>query len=485
MSDASITSAPADVRQWLGTQLFEHVPINIIVIDRDYRAVLANRQFKEVFGDPLGKHCYEVYKRRDRVCEQCLAARTFEDGAVHVSDEEGVHSNGTAAHYVVTTAPVYDHKGTISHVIEMSSDVTEARTLQRSYDILFERAPCYVSVINRDLRVVRANERLRATFGEGVGEHCYKLYKHRDERCPDCPALRTFADGKSYQAEQIGTDINGQPTTYMVSTSPLAREGADFAHVIEMSTDITALKRLEQEKLDNERLAAVGQTVAQLAHGIKNILNGLQGGMYIIKSGTRTGQQQRVDRGWGMLERNVDRITVLVKEFLSFSKGHTPDVRLTDPNSVGLEVYELYHDAAAERGIDLQWRPGPGLAEAAMDPDEIHTCLANLVSNAMDACQASDNTGCTVTLGVSEEEDILVYSVQDTGCGMEYEIKKKAFTTFFTTKGTGGTGLGLLVTRKIVQEHGGKIHVSSTPGEGSVFRLELPRSRLPQPSREE
>ncbi|OGR02724.1 MAG: hypothetical protein A2284_14590 [Deltaproteobacteria bacterium RIFOXYA12_FULL_61_11] len=596
---------PPEVRRWLGEQLFLQVPSNIVVVDRQYRVVLANHQFTEVFGEAIGRRCYQVYKRREEPCQDCLAAKTFLDGAVHVNDEVGRDLNGKAAHYVVYTSPVFDEAGEISHVIEMSHDVTETKNLQRAYNLLFERAPCYISVINRDLRVVRANEQVREKFGERIGEHCYEVYKHRGERCPDCPTLGTFADGKIHCAEQIGTDKHGKRTHFIVSTAPLAHGEEPCNHVIELSTDVTAVrqlndqlreeasfqriliestldalvamdregkvrvfnpaaeelfgisadevigkvagdrfmparflqvvehgednlsleeavvedghgeklpvrfcgsvlrdgphilggaaffqdlrerKRLEKENLDNERLAAVGQTVAQLAHGIKNILNGLQGGMYILRSGMRSNSQERTTRGWSMLERNVEHITTLVKGFLTFAKGRTPKVSLLDTNAVGREVYELYHATAAAKGITLHWTPAPGVQLAAMDAEGLHTCLANLVSNALDACQTSPPDRRKVTLSSSETEGTLIFAVTDTGCGMEYEIKNKVFTTFFTTKGTEGTGLGLLVTRKITQEHGGHIEVHSEPGSGSTFKLLFPRHRLPRPSETE
>jgi PAS domain S-box-containing protein len=588
-----------EVHRWLGDELFEHVPSNIVVVDRNYRVVLANRQFEEVFGKAVGRQCYEVYKRQDKVCDQCLAAQTFSDGKVHVNDEEGFDHRGKRAHYVVYTAPVRNEKGEITYVIEMSYDVTETKSLQRAYNILFDRAPCYIAVINRDLRIVRSNERLVKKFGDQVGEHCYKVYKNRTERCSDCPALKTFADGQCSHSEQVGQDKEGNPIHYIVSTAPLERSNTDCSYVIELSTDVTELhdlsdrlshessfrnimiestldalvatdtsgkvkvfnraaeklfkisagqvvgkmrgdrflpdrflraveageanlvlseatvvdaegeripvrfsgsvlrngdqviggsaffqdlrefKELERRNLDNERLAAVGQTVAQLAHGIKNILNGLQGGMYIIRSGMRSGSQKRIDRGWDMLERNVERITVLVKGFLNFSKGYAPKATPTDPNALAKEVVELYRDAARKIGVELVWRPAQFVAPAMMDAEEIRSCLENLVSNAMDACKLSDNPKCSVTLAVEDHDGVLEFSVHDSGCGMDHEIKNKVFTTFFTTKGLGGTGLGLLITRKIVQQHGGSIAVDSTPGKGSTFHVRFPRNRLP------
>ena len=129
--------------------------------------------------------------------------------------------------------------------------------------------------------------------------------------------------------------------------------------------------------------------------------------------------------------------------------------------------------------VDLQ----PGLDEAALDQDAIHTCLSNLVSNAIDACMVAEPTReFVVTLTSREEDGVLIYEVADNGLGMDYEISKKVFSKFFTTKGSDrGTGLGLLTTKRMIHQHGGQISFTSTEGEGSVFRIELPRASLPTP----
>jgi len=120
-----------------------------------------------------------------------------------------------------------------------------------------------------------------------------------------------------------------------------------------------------------------------------------------------------------------------------------------------------------------------------MDAKAIHTCIANLISNAIDACLVSDNKNPTIEFSLFEKDGNICYEVKDNGFGMDYEVKKKVFTSFFTTKGSGqGTGLGLLTTRKIVHEHGGKVSFESTLGKGSVFRIEFLRNRLPLSSEE-
>jgi PAS domain S-box-containing protein len=594
-------NVPNVVGDWLGQQLFEHVPSNIVVINREYDVVLANDHFKDVFGDIRGKRCYEVFKKKSEICKNCLAAKTFEDGEAHVSNEYAVDRNGLPAYYVVHNAPIYNDEGEIAYVIEMSYDVTDTQSLQRQYNVLFERVPCYVAVLDRDLKVVRANELLRKTFGEARGQHCFRVYKQRHDRCEDCPAMRTFADGGSYTREQIGINKKGMLTHYIVSTAPLSKNGSNVNHVMEMSIDVTethrlsqdllkesyfrhqltenamdalvavdaagtvnifnpaaerlfkvpademigsdrawdflpaefkqtfeqggnelvlpetivrdsddepvpvrfcgtvlgegtdviggaaflqdlrALKTLEREKLTNERLAVVGQTVAQLSHGMKNILTGVQGGLYGIKAGIEKNDFKRLNVGRERLERNVNRITELVRGFLNYTKEHTPRVQPTDLNKIAEEVFVLFRDAAVAHGIQLQFRGAPELESCNVDPDDMHTCLTNLVSNAIDACREKDpgEGEPLVEIIVEETDDAVVLVVRDTGCGMDEPTKNKVFHTFFTTKGLQGTGLGLLVTTKLVRAHGGRLEVDSAPGVGSTFRVEIPKSGLP------
>jgi signal transduction histidine kinase len=346
---------------------------------------------------------------------------------------------------------------------------------------LWDQVPVSISVIDRDFKIVEANRVFLENYGSWQDRPCYAVYKGRAKRCGRCAAAKTFGDGKVRVREEQGVVRDGQQTYYVVHMVPLVRPGGEIPYVIEASTDITATKRLEREKLDAERLAAVGQTVAGLAHGIKNVLMGLEGGMYVIRSGMEKGDGERIFRGWQMLEENISRITAFVKGFLEFAKGTTPKVQLVDPNRVAGKVVELFRDTARLVGIELRADLDPGILYALLDEEGIHTCLSNLVSNALDACQISDKTGRHVTLRSREREGSLVYEVADDGVGMDYDIKKKIFTNFFSTKGSNkGTGLGLLTTRKIVQEHGGSVSFESRAGQGSVFRLEFPRDRLPR-----
>jgi PAS domain S-box-containing protein len=348
---------------------------------------------------------------------------------------------------------------------------------------LFDRVPMAVSVIGRDYRIVRANRQFEEAFGTWEGRPCYEVYKDRTEPCLRCAALETFVDGRTRSREEEGMMGNGKQIDYLVHMVPMKRPNGDIPYVLEMSTDITPVKRLEREKREADRMAAVGETVAGVAHGVKNILMGLEGGMYAVNTGIQKGDDERVARGWTALEDNVKRISAFMKEFLDFAKGRATAVAMVDPNAPAREVVELFRERAAQAGIRLRAELQGGLALAPLDEDGIHACLVNLVSNAIDACTlAEERRDFVVTLISREEEGTLIYEVADNGRGMDYEISRKVFSKFFTTKGSDrGTGLGLLTTKRIVHQHGGRISFESREGEGSVFRIELPRTELPQP----
>lgn len=489
MTSAALAEQCPGVSSWLSSALFEHAPVSICVIDRDRRVVLENGSFSAVFGPSRGLLCHEVYKHRAAPCERCEARKTFRDGRFRVSDEHGTDMLGGAADFVVHHAPVVGEDGRVSHVINMSVDVTERNKLLREYNLLFEKVPCCLAVINRDHRIVRANEMSRSTFGEAVGRRCHEVYKHREGPCDACPARETFADGQTHSRREIRLSRGGEPVYHLVSTALLPHQEGDAEHVVEMTMDLTDVEllsaRLSEKELENERLEVARRTAGQVAHGIKNILTGMQGGVYNMKRGLSLGAQDRVVRGIATFDRNFSRITRLVRAFLSFSKEHRPRPQRVDAAGLAADVVELYRPVAEQKGIELTLRRPDAPQVAWLDPDDLHTCLANLVTNALEACQASGRDAGHVEVAVEAgalgdggdavEGGGVTFVVSDDGCGMDQKVQGSLFRVPVSTKGTGGTGLGLLVTRKITRDHGGEVTCESTEGRGSVFRIHLPR----------
>ncbi|GAB4367896.1 MAG: hypothetical protein Kow0062_00630 [Acidobacteriota bacterium] len=349
---------------------------------------------------------------------------------------------------------------------------------------LFDLVPIEIAVIDRSFRIVHANARFLERYGQAVGRLCHEVYKGTEVPCTRCGPARCFRDGQARVSEERGRERNGQPTWYVVHAVPIRRPDGTVPFVVEMSTDITEIKRLEREKIEAERLAAVGQTVAGLAHGIKNIVMGLEGGMYVVNSGLARNDPERLRRGWKMLEDDIRRISAFAREFLDFARGRKPEVRSTDPNRIVEQVVALFRERADQAGVELASALDPAMRPAPLDAEGIHTCLVNLVSNAIDACEMSEASGRhKVLVSTRDVGNRLVFEVADDGCGMDYEVQRKVFTSYFSTKASGrGTGLGLLTTRKIVQQHGGTVSFESEEGRGSLFRIELDRGRLPQPA---
>ncbi len=350
---------------------------------------------------------------------------------------------------------------------------------------LFDEVPVSICVIDRQFQIVKANRQFQEEYGPSTRRPCYEVYKGRQARCDDCAAVDSFRDGRIRSREEQGTvGLHGGRAHYLVHMVPIVRSTGDVPYVIEMSTDITPVKRLEQEKREAERLAAVGETVAGIAHGVKNVLMGLEGGMYAVTTGIERQDDERIARGWAMLQENVTRISRFVKEFLDFAKGRQAQVAPADPNEPVRQVIRMFKEKAGEAGIETRVDMEPGIPIAPMDEDGIATCLANLVSNAIDACRFDRRARPHVVTVTSREVDhTVVYEVADDGQGMDYEISKQVFSKFFTTKGSDrGTGLGLLTTKKIVHQHGGRISFTSAEGKGSTFRIELPRDALPAPT---
>ncbi|MGA8240365.1 MAG: PAS domain S-box protein [Desulfobacterales bacterium] len=241
--------------------------------------------------------------------------------------------------------------------------------------------------------------------------------------------------------------------------------------------DLREIKRLEKELVGAERLAAIGQTVAGMAHGIKNILHGLKGGSYLVNIGINKDNPDKLKAGWQMVQRNIGRTSDLVQDLLSYSKGREPEYKACFPNEITDDVCELMKEVAGENNVVIERKLSELIGEVVMDPRTIHSCLLNLVSNAIDACRYDDSvtkTHCVTVTSTLESDNFIRFDVSDNGSGMTDEVKEKIFGSFFSTKGSQGTGLGLLVSRKLVEEHGGTIDVTSQLGEGTTFSVRLP-----------
>jgi signal transduction histidine kinase/pSer/pThr/pTyr-binding forkhead associated (FHA) protein len=230
---------------------------------------------------------------------------------------------------------------------------------------------------------------------------------------------------------------------------------------------------LYADRLRQERLAAVGQTVASLSHSIKNILQGMRGGADVVELGFRKNNMKVVGGGWKIVSRNLERIYELTMNMLAYSKQRKPELEMTNLTPLMEEIVALVQGQFDNKKVALITDLSVDMPPVPIDVNGIHQAVLNLLNNALDAVQ--DDTGAVV-LHTSYDDQLskVKIAVTDNGEGIDEERLKRLFQPFNSTKGLKGTGLGLVVTRKIVQEHGGSVEVESKPADGSTFTILLP-----------
>jgi PAS domain S-box-containing protein len=259
----------------------------------------------------------------------------------------------------------------------------------------------------------------------------------------------------------------------LLSATILEDNGEEVA-TVGCFKDMREIKRLEDELVKSERLAAVGQTAAGIAHGVKNILHGMKLGAFMIDTGFEKQKAESLHKGWNLVRRNINRISKMTKEMLSLASTTAPAFELYSLNEIVDQVRELMAEKAHEHGIGLVFELDPSLPQVLVDPEGIHTCLVNLVTNAIEAFPKPGSGGRVIVSTFETAEGGICVQVRDTGQGMSEEIREQVFENLFTTKGARGTGLGLAITQKIIHEHGGSIQVESEPNKGSSFAIILP-----------
>ncbi|MBN2032388.1 MAG: response regulator [Deltaproteobacteria bacterium] len=312
-----------------------------------------------------------------------------------------------------------------------------------------------------------------------------ELLKRIKQESPDTEVIMITGHGDMELAIQSlkheASDFITKPIRDDVLDIALRRALVRLSYKKQLKEYRENLERLVEEKtrklVEAERLAAVGRTVAGLAHAIKNITSGLTGGMYVLEKGLELDNKSYLKEGWQMIRGNAEKVKRLAVDLLNYAKEREPEYQMLDPNVPAREVFELMVSRAGELGVSLKSDLAQDLPKAWFDPEGIHRVLLNLVTNAIDACT---DLSCTpriweVAIRTSKPQGWAVeYEVSDNGCGMEEETKRKVFQTFFSTKGSKGTGLGLMIAKKIVDEHGGVISLFSDKEKGTTFTVRLP-----------
>lgn len=363
-------------------------------------------------------------------------------------------------------------------IAEATEDIRRKSNFQR---LLIKSSTDAIVAFDHDWKVVVYNSEAARMFGETAKnvknkmtiDDLYtpkiaKIFKNqaKKEKQPDFLPWR----------ENIINTKDGRQIPVRYNSNVLHEKG-NFVGTVSFFQDLTEIKRLETELVQSERLAAVGQTVSGLAHYVKNILIGLQGGSYVVDVGIAKNNTEKLKTGWTTIKRNIKRIGDLTQDLLTYSKQREPEFEACLPNDIASDVIELITDAARLNGVLVSKDFDTGIGEVMADSQTIHRSLLNLINNAIDACVEDEDVSKKHEVKIKtfmDKDNYFCFEVEDNGCGMDKNTQKQLFDPMFSSKGGKGTGLGLLVTSKLVEEHKGVIQIKTSPGKGSTFTIKLP-----------
>ena len=322
-----------------------------------------------------------------------------------------------------------------------------------------------------------AEEALGYRREEVIGARIESLFADPREREVAIAQLQDTDNVRNYETHFLAKD--GQVRNVLLTLSRLRDREGNAIGTFGISKDVTQEKRLQRELIQSHRLAAIGQAVTGIQHAIKNKLNSLTGGAFLVRNGMAKDNRERIEEGWQMVEDGIEQIHRLSHNMLNYAKEWKLECQRADVDALVSAVCEQNRQAAADHGVTLHHEPSGGLPDVLCDPKLIQMATTDIVVNAIDACtyrEYSDGESPDISLKsfVPNGGGRFVIEVRDNGCGMSEEVRRNIFTPFFSTKKTLGTGLGLAMTARIIEMHGGEISVDSTPDRGTMFRIHLP-----------
>jgi histidine kinase len=473
-------------------QLFETVPCTISVQDRNYRLLRYNRAFDVKFDPKPGDFCYRSYKGRKDKCENCPVEKTFADGRIHYSEEQGIDKDGCLVYWIVKTSPIHNEHGDIIAAMEMCIDITQSKLLEdklkkteKKYHAIFNNIPNPVFVVDRNsFEIIDCNASAPAVYGydrKDILGRSFLDFFVSSERTSY--GIRLKNDPAINGARQTA---NENRTLYAdIRVSPFEYPGRSVLLVT--TSDITHRLEVEQQLIQAGKMATIGQMATGVAHELNQPLSVIKTASTFIMD--KIEKREKIEDGIlremaGEMDHNVDRAVKIINHMRQF--GRKSDMLFTwiTVNDVLTRSVDIFSEQLSARGIDVRWEIDEKLPQIVADPDQLEQVFVNLLVNARDALeekygqQTNGGTKQEIVLRSYRSKGRVVIEVADNGIGIPEWAADKIFEPFFTSKAAGkGTGLGLSISYRIIKDCGGRISVSSEPGQGTTVMITFPIKR--------
>lgn len=469
--------------------LFEGVPCLITVQDKNYKLIQFNQTFGERFEAKPGDYCYRAYKGRDCKCQVCPVEKTFADGKSHTTEEIGYYKDGTQAHWIVNTAPIYDDKGEIVAAMEMCLDITQRKRLEedlkaseQKYYAIFNNIPNAVLVLDADtMQVLDCNQTAITLYGYTKGNLI------RRSACeliaPD--EIQGNIDGISNGTPVKRTKhITAQGRVFWASLTATRSSFEDKDVLIVVVTDISERIRSDEQLVQASKMATLGEMATGVAHELNQPLAVLQIVANLFRRKLKNDipfDRETMEKMSAKISNNVDRATKIINHMREFGRKSNIETETVVLNAVIGRAFDFFSQQLKLHDIEVVWDLTDNLPEIQADPNRLEQVFINMLLNARDAIdERCADTDCgprdrIITLRTRNTRRHVIAEVVDTGTGIPKDVASKLFEPFFTTKEVGkGTGLGLSISYGIVTDYGGTIRALSNDEEGSRFVISLP-----------
>jgi two-component system NtrC family sensor kinase len=482
------------------TELFETLQEGIYIVTPDDKILEVNPALVNMLGydskeELLSKKVSDVFVDQE---QRSLLTREVNRQPTPQGREITLRrKDGQPVICLNTASAVRDTGGKIVRYQGALADITERRAIEkRLYQQqefarrLVDSFPDLIFVVDIDRRYTFVSPKVSEVLGYETQDMIGTTFGERAHPEDRTAVLAVFDDLLHGKRNFASTEMRvrhkeGEWRRLRCHFSPLFDVSGKIDGIVISGRDITEVKRLEEQLIQAEKLAAMGQMLAGVAHELNNPLTAILGASELVRD--RPGIDENTKRQLDMTHRQARRAARIVQNLLEFSRPASPQKKALDLNAVLDRTLQLHEHSLRRNSIQVDFHPFPGLPPFVGDANQLIQVFLNLVSNAEQAIREVRPSG-RIQIRLGKMGTRVFASVQDDGAGIKQDVLPKIFDPFFTTKRPGGgTGLGLSICMSIIREHGGDMEVESLPAGGAAFTVYLPvatNEEARRPSRE-
>lgn len=283
-------------------------------------------------------------------------------------------------------------------------------------------------------------------------------------------SLMRFLQGQTPKmvADIEAVTLDGRTLHAKVAMARMRDVGGRVFGAVVTLEDVSEVRALTDQLIRADRLAAMGELTAGVAHEVRNPLGIIRASVQLVEDSN--GDPARVKEATRVIKQEIDRLDKVIKALLDFGRPSAPTLRQTNVEDVVNDVVLFTRQFAGQANVEIETSYSAADPTVMADADQLKQVFVNLVSNAV---QAMEDGGGVIRVRVWDDDSFVLVSVADTGPGMAPEVLEKVFDPFYSTR-DGGTGLGLTIVHRIIDQHGGRVEVESAPGQGTTFTVALP-----------